>query len=78
VVPRAAHGVAAEQTFGQRPAVVRAGRADRQQFITAPEQQHRLAMRVAEQGGFPLQVTLGDSGFQIGAGELGVVSTHAP
>ena len=35
VVPRAAHGVADDQPLGERTAVVRAGRADREKFVAA-------------------------------------------
>jgi len=49
VVPRAAHAVAVDQPFGQRPAVVGAGRADREHVGAAARQQHRFAVRMTEQ-----------------------------
>src|SRR5262249_58387313 len=39
VVPRASHGVADDQSFGERAAVMRACRADREQFVAAAGEQ---------------------------------------
>ena len=49
VMPRTAHGVPDQQALGERAAVVRARRTDREHFIAAPSQQHRFALGVAQQ-----------------------------
>ena len=48
-MPGTAHGVADDRAFGERPAVVRAGRADREELVADAREQHRLAVRVPEQ-----------------------------
>src|SRR5262249_55918154 len=47
VMPGAAHGVIDHQALGERPAVMRAGRADRENLVAAPGQQHRLVAHAA-------------------------------
>ena len=47
MVPRAADGVADHQALGERPVIVGAGRADGEQLVAAPRQQHRLFADVA-------------------------------
>ena len=76
-MPRAANGVAADQALGERAAVVRAGRADRQHVVAAAQHDDGLATGVPEQRCLADEIAYRDAGFQIGAGELGVVSTHA-
>jgi hypothetical protein len=49
VVPGAADGVVHNKTLGKRHAVVRAGGADRKQLIAAPREEHRFALRTADQ-----------------------------
>jgi hypothetical protein len=49
MVPGAAHSIADQQTLGQRPAVMGAGCADRQQVGTTPHQQDRFVSNVPDQ-----------------------------
>jgi hypothetical protein len=53
VVPRAAHSVVPEQPLGERAAVVRAGRADRQHLGAAADEDDRLAAGVPSRGASP-------------------------
>ena len=48
VVQRAADRVVDQQTVGERAAVVRADRADGEDLLAPPRQQHRLVADVAE------------------------------
>ena len=50
VVPRTAHLVAVDESLGERAAVVRAGRADREEIVAAADEEHSLAVGVTEQG----------------------------
>ncbi len=49
-MPRTAHLVAVDESLGERAAVVRAGRADREEIVAAADEEHSLAVGVTEQG----------------------------
>jgi hypothetical protein len=51
MVPGAAHGVADDESFGQRTAIMRTARADREQFISRSRQDHLIVTDVSEQQG---------------------------
>src|SRR5262249_33891760 len=50
VVPRTANFVAVDESLGERAAVVRASRADREELVAAANEEHGLAVGVTEQG----------------------------
>ena len=51
MVPGAAHRLAHQQAFGQRPAVVGAGGTQGKHFVAPACQQHRFALGMAQQHG---------------------------
>ena len=51
MVPGAAHGLAHHQPLGERPVIVRARGADREELLAPPCQQHRLAAHVSDEHG---------------------------
>ena len=75
-MPGAPDRVADEQSFAERPAVVRAGRPQREQLVAAPYEQYRLAPGMPQQRPVRRQHVLGDTGGQIWTRELRFVSTH--
>jgi hypothetical protein len=48
VMPRAAHRVLDDQPLAERPAVMRAGRADREDLPAAPSQQHCVVANLTD------------------------------
>jgi hypothetical protein len=48
-MPRAAHRVVDEQTFRERPAIMRTGGADRENLLTPAGEQHGLLADVSEE-----------------------------
>ena len=77
VVPRAADGVADDQPFGERAAVVRAGGAERHDLVVRPaDEQHGLAARVPEQRRVGGEVAGRDPRFEVRPRELRFMSTH--
>src|SRR5690606_39533728 len=78
VVPRAADRVTDHEALGERAAVVRARRADGEDAIAAPRQEHRLATGVAEERTSILHLAgLGAVRDEIRTRELSCLSTHA-
>jgi hypothetical protein len=51
MVPGASNRIAHEKPLFERSTVVRADGTDCEQFIAAPDEEHRLAERVAKQHG---------------------------
>jgi len=66
VVPRTADGALDDEPFRQRPAVVRAGRPDREQIRPALDEDHGLSVRVAEQRNAVRQALDGDARDEVG------------
>src|ERR1700736_6479144 len=48
-MPRAAHALADDETFGERPMIMRAMRADGEDLVTASHQQHLLVTDMAQE-----------------------------
>ena len=78
VMPRAANGVAVDQTLGERAAVVRARRADGEVLVANTGEQHALAIRVSEQLAARLQRRRVDSLSEIGTCELRLITHGLP
>ena len=71
--------VAVEEAFGERPAVVRAGGADRENLGAAADEHHGLASGVAEQHPAIGNVAEGDAVvLEVGAGQFAITAiAHA-
>ena len=50
-MPGTAHRVADDQALGERPVVVRAVRADREELVAAPRQDHLVVVDAATDDG---------------------------
>src|SRR5580704_14757877 len=48
-MPRAAHALADDETFGERPMIMRAMRADGEDLVAASHQQHLLVTDMAQE-----------------------------
>ena len=70
MVPRAAHGVADRQSLGERPAVVRAGRTDGEEFIAAARKQDRFLPDMSADHAAVGEVVERDALREIGTGRL--------
>jgi hypothetical protein len=65
-MPWAAHRVPNHETFAERAAIVRAGRADREHFRAAPRQQHSLFADLPDKHPTVRQITLRNSSGKVG------------
>src|SRR5262249_43099537 len=77
VVPGTVDQVPGHQALRQRAAVVGAGGADRQHVVASPHQKYRLSARVPQHRRIGREVAFGDSGPEIGSGQLRLFSAHA-
>ncbi len=75
-MPGAAHGVADQQSFGERTVIVAARRADGEQLGAGPRQQHLLVADMAEKHAAVGEVGEGNTLAQIGPAGLGVLLSH--
>ncbi len=76
VMPRAANRIADHQAFGQRPVIVTAFGADREDFAALPRQQHLFLADMADKHGAIGKVSRRNAFCQIGAAGLGLVFSH--
>src|SRR6185503_6696263 len=76
MVPGTTNCVADQQALGERPAVVAARGAYREEFAAYAREQHRLARRVAEQFFAVGELARWDSSAQVRSREFGFLSTH--
>jgi hypothetical protein len=75
-MPGAAHGVIDEEPLGERPAIMRAGGADREHLLAASCQQHRLIADMAEQHGAVGEFREGETVGEIGPAQLRLSFAH--
>ena len=77
-MPGAAHGIVDEEPLGERPAVMRAGGADREHLLAASRQQHRLVADMTEQHGAIGELRECEALGEIGPARLRLSLTHDP
>ena len=75
-MPRAAHRVADQQSFGQRTVIVAARRTDGEQLGALARQQHLLVADMAHKHAAVGKVGEGNTLAQIGPAGLGVLLSH--
>src|SRR5258707_14183802 len=76
MVPRTSHGVVDHQSLGERPAVVRAGRADREEFIAAAREEDWLLAHMSAEHASIGEVIERDSFREIGTRRIRLLCAH--
>src|SRR5262249_41970181 len=76
MVPGASHGVADNQSVGERAAVMRTSRADREQFVAMAREQHGVVAHMPAHHAAIGNVTNGHAAGEIRPFWLGLLSAH--
>src|SRR5262249_46120446 len=76
MVPRTSHRVANHQSLGEGAAVMRAGCADREDFITAAREQHGVLANVPADHAAIGKIIERDAAREIGSFRLGLLGGH--
>jgi hypothetical protein len=76
MVPGTAHDIANDQSLSERAAVVRAGRANREQFIAATRQQHGLLAHMPAHHGAVAKISERNPAREIRSLRLGLLGSH--
>jgi hypothetical protein len=76
MVPGASHGIADDQSFREWAAVVRARRADREQFVAATRQKHRVVAHMPAHHAAIGNVSERNAAREIRPFRLGLLSCH--
>src|SRR5215831_13534705 len=76
MVPRTSYRVANHQALGEGPAIMRAGRADREDFIAAAREQHGVLAHVSADHAAIGKIIEGDAAREIGSFRFGLLGGH--
>src|SRR5262249_57057283 len=76
VMPGTSHRLADDQSFGQRTAVMAAGRANREEFIAAAREQHRLVADIPADRPAVGYIRERDATREVRTRRLGLLNAH--